>query len=78
MSKVNVKEARENLRSLLDRVAAGEEVSILRRGKEVARLVPPRGDRKPLPSLESLRASIALKGKTLSAQVIRRRQKERY
>ena len=78
MNKVNVKEARENLRSLLDRVAAGEQVSILRRGKEVARLVPPMGDGRRLPSLESFRTSISPKGKTLSNEVVRSRQKERY
>jgi prevent-host-death family protein len=78
MAKVNVKEARENLKSLLDRVSAGEQVSILRRGKEVARLVPPGCEGKRLPTLQSFRTSISIKGKTLSSDVIGARQKDRY
>lgn len=79
MLNVNVRQARENLSSLLDRVAAGEEVIILRRGKEAARLVPPKsGKRRRLPTLEAFRRSITLKGNALSAEVIRGRRKERY
>ena len=78
MRKVSVKEARENLRELIEQVAAGEEVILLRRGKEVARLVPPQRSRRKLPSLESLRASIHPKGKALSKEVISAREKERY
>lgn len=37
---VSVHEAKATLSQLLDRVAAGEEVAITRRGVEVARLVP--------------------------------------
>jgi prevent-host-death family protein len=78
MRKVNVKEARNNLSSLLDAVAAGEEVMLLRRGKEVARLVPPRARGKHLPSLEALRRSITVKGKPLSEEVLRGRRDERF
>ncbi len=77
MRKINVKEARDNLSALLDAVAAGEEVVLLRRGKEVARLVPPRARAKRLPSLEALRRSITVKGKTLSEEVLRGRD-ERF
>ena len=38
---VGVHEAKTHLSQLLRRVAAGEEISITRRGREVARLVPP-------------------------------------
>jgi prevent-host-death family protein len=38
---VGVHEAKTQLSQLLRRVAAGEEISITRRGREVARLVPP-------------------------------------
>ena len=38
---VNVKDARNRLSFLLTQVEKGGEVIILRRGKEVARLVPP-------------------------------------
>lgn len=47
---INVKDARSRLSSLLDRVRVGGEVIILRRGKEVARLVPPEGEGRPLPT----------------------------
>jgi prevent-host-death family protein len=42
---VGVYEAKTTLSRLLDRVAAGEEIVITRRGEEVARLVPPKGRR---------------------------------
>jgi prevent-host-death family protein len=42
---VGVYEAKTTLSRLLDRVAAGEEIVITRRGEEVARLVPPPGRR---------------------------------
>jgi prevent-host-death family protein len=42
---VGVYEAKTTFSRLLERVAAGEEVVITRRGEEVARLVPPAGRR---------------------------------
>lgn len=75
---INVKDARSRLRSLLDRVEVGDEVIILRRGKEVARLVPPEGEGKPLPSLKEFRASIRIIGEPLIHTVIQERQEERY
>ncbi|HEX6256917.1 MAG TPA: type II toxin-antitoxin system Phd/YefM family antitoxin [Euzebyales bacterium] len=38
---VGVHEAKTHLSQLLRRVAAGEEITITRRGRDVARLVPP-------------------------------------
>lgn len=38
---VGVHEAKTHLSRLLERVSAGEEIAITRRGEEVARLVPP-------------------------------------
>jgi prevent-host-death family protein len=75
---VSVKEARENLKSLIDRVAAGEEVILLRRGKEVARLIPPKSGGKRLPSLKDFCASIAVKGRPMSEEVTRARIEGRY
>ena len=40
MTEVSVFDAKNQLSALLDRVARGEEVTITRRGKPVARLVP--------------------------------------
>jgi len=75
---INVKEARNKLSSLLDRVEEGAEVILLRRGKEVARLVPPSGKGRRLPSLRDFRLSIKLQGSPLSETVIQDRQEERY
>jgi prevent-host-death family protein len=76
--KVNVKDARSRLSFLLDQVEKGGEVVILRRGKEVARLVPTRGEAKPLPSLKDFRSSIKIAGEPLSSVVIQGRDEERY
>jgi prevent-host-death family protein len=43
MASVGAFEAKNKLSALLDRVEKGEEIVITRHGKEVARLVPPRG-----------------------------------
>jgi prevent-host-death family protein len=43
MKEVGAFEAKNKLSALLDLVEQGEEVVITRHGKEVARLVPPRG-----------------------------------
>ena len=75
---INVKEARSKLSSLLDRVEEGTEVILLRRGKEVARLVPPSGMGRRLPSLSDFRLSIKPGGTSLSETVIQGRQVERY
>jgi prevent-host-death family protein len=42
---VGVHEAKTNLSKLLERVSAGEEIAITRRGEEIARLVPARRGR---------------------------------
>ncbi len=78
MHQVSVAEARRRLRSLLAEVAAGKAVAVLRRGKEVARLVPPRRDSRRLPRLGAFRRSVALRGGPLSQDVIRERRAERY
>lgn len=64
MERANVREVRENFRSYIERAESGEEISILRRGKEVARLVPP--ERKPgrFPDLTEFRASIKIRGES--------------
>ena len=77
MMEVNVKEARGNFSSLLDRVERGEEIIIKRRGKKIARLISPEND-KFLPSLQNFRASIKLTGDPLSKTVIDLRNEERF
>ena len=78
MREISAKEARGKLSSLLKSVEIGEEVVILRRGKQVARLVPPLGIGRRLQSLKKFRASILIKGEPLSATVLHGRKEERY
>jgi prevent-host-death family protein len=69
MDEINVKEARQNLRAVLERVSAGEEVVLLRHGRPVARLVPPEPSAGGLPSMGRLRSSIRITGRPLSGEV---------
>ncbi|MBI4279518.1 MAG: type II toxin-antitoxin system prevent-host-death family antitoxin [Armatimonadetes bacterium] len=74
MIKISATQARNNFGDLLSRAEAGEEIVILRRGKAVARLVPPR--RRRLPSLARFRAAILVKGEPLSRTVLRARNED--
>lgn len=78
MRTVSTKEARQNLRALLDLVQAGEEITILRRGKEVARLVPPLRKNRRLPDLSDFRASLRMLGEPLSKEIVKARREGRY
>jgi prevent-host-death family protein len=78
MKTVSVAEARRKLKALLDEVSAGHEVSVVRRGREVARLVPPARERRRLPDLSSFRASIRVTGEPMSRAVVRARREARY
>ena len=75
---INAKEARGKLSSLLKRVEKWDEIVVLRRGKQVARLVPFRKKERRLPPLREFRASIKVKGEPLSVTVLRGREEERY
>ena len=75
---ISAKEARSKFSSLLDQVQEGDEVVIRRRGKEIARLVPPKGEGKRLPGLKKFRAGIRIKGGFLSTAVKHGRSEERY
>jgi prevent-host-death family protein len=55
MDTVSLAHAKAHLSALIDRVEAGETVTITRRGKEVARLSPPVGPRERIDP-EELRA----------------------
>ena len=78
MLEINVKEARNNLSTLLDRVEKGEEIIITRRGKRVARISNVVNTPTPLRSLKQFRNRIRIKGKSLSQTVIDQRKEERY
>ncbi len=79
MDTVNLKEARRRLSALVKGAERGRSVTITRRGRKVARLVPMApGTAKGLPDLSEFRASIKVKGKPLSETLIAMRAKERY
>jgi len=79
MTRINVKEARGKLSDLLDRVEAGDEIVITRRGDDVARIVPAKSkQRRPFVSHKALRDSIKLKGEAFSKTIIRMRREARY
>ena len=60
MDTVNLAQAKARLSELLDKVEAGQDVVITRRGKAVAHLSPAIGPKKPLPlgELADFRASM--------------------
>ena len=74
MSKVSVEEAARNLKALLERVVAGEEVILVDRDKPVARLVPPSTKEDLLADMKQFRDSLSVTGEPLSQTVIEARQ----
>lgn len=77
MLRISVEEAAKNLKSLLERVARGEEVILLEQDKAVARLVPPLQKEQRLASMKEFRDSLAIKGESLSATIMNARIEER-
>jgi prevent-host-death family protein len=76
---VSLAEAKAHLSGLLDRVEAGEEVVITRRGKPVARLAPEGpAKRKPLPSLADFRAQMPVSKIPAGEFVRKMRDEDRY
>ena len=78
MTMVNVRETRENLSRLLDAVAAGEEVVIMRRGRPVARLVPVGASEVDFRSRRALRAALPPSRRPAAEDVRAGRDEERY
>lgn len=78
MQTINVRETRERLSHLLDAVATGEEITILRHGKPVARLTPPQPEQVHFPDRSALRHASS-PSKESAVDVVRRlRDDERY
>lgn len=75
--KLGVKELRLRISEVLERVSHGEEVTILKRGRPAARIVPAKPRSKRLPPLDDFRASLHVTGKSLSQYVIEERDQER-
>ena len=80
MNKVGAFEAKTRLGQLLDQVEAGEEVVITRRGKAVARLVPPdlpinrERSRRAAQTIRRMRKGITLGGLSIKELVYEGRQ----
>ncbi|WP_191061163.1 type II toxin-antitoxin system Phd/YefM family antitoxin [Geminicoccus harenae] len=74
MDQVSVFEAKNRLSALLDQVEQGRPVTITRRGRPIARLIPaPGADTagQAAAKLRALRAAIAARGQTIAAEELR-------
>ena len=79
MFTVNLTCAKAHLSELLDRVEAGEEIAITRRGKEVAHLSPVYRPNKPIPfeELAKFRATMPPLRRPISEIISEMRDEER-
>ena len=73
---VSVNEARRNFKEILDRVMVGEEITISRHGRPIARIVPV-NPRRRLPDTTEFLKTIEYTGKPLSQIVVEEREKDR-
>ncbi len=78
MHTINLAQAKAQLSHLIELVEAGEEVTITRRGRAVARLVGERAVRQSLPSLEDLRAMQPMQPESAGSFVRELRESDRY
>lgn len=70
MRKAGIREARQQLTTLIDDVRKGREVVITDRGRPVARLVPPAGPvGRGLPNLAAFRSTVRRLTPTLSSLI---------
>lgn len=75
MKRAGIREARQNLSTLLEEVKRGGEVLITDRGKPVARLVPPRTPAsKPFPDRSAFRRTMPSLDPPLSRTIIEDRE----
>ena len=77
VASIALAEAKAHLSQVLDRVEAGEELVITRRGKPVARVVPVQPSVVPLPPLAAFRAQFP-KMRRSSTEMIRAIRDEGY
>ena len=79
MENVSIADAKAHLSELIDRVEAGEELVITRRGRAVARLMPERPKKTgPLPSMDALRARSKFSPIPSEVLIRRMRDENRY
>ena len=74
---IGTKELRSRLSEILDRVARGERIRIVRRGRPAAELLPASDRAAGLPDLAAFRAGIKPKGRPTSRLVVEERRKSR-
>lgn len=74
---IGTRELRRRLSEILDRVAEGEKVRIVRRGRLAAELRALQDKPAGLPDFAAFRASIRLKGRATSRSVVEERRKSR-
>jgi antitoxin (DNA-binding transcriptional repressor) of toxin-antitoxin stability system len=77
MFKIGVEDVADQLQTLLERVAKGEEVILVEQDREVARLVPPPKRDQWLTRTRQFREALQIQGESLSTTVIRARQEDR-
>lgn len=77
MIEMNVRDARKQFSELLDKVNAGEDIIVLRRGLPVARLTRPETSVNRLPSLKEFRAAMGVSVDVTSSELLREERDER-
>ena len=80
MNSYSLAEAKAHLSALIDRVEAGETVTITRRGKEVARVLPPETSRRKIDAdeLRALTDQMPLRDTDACEFILKMRDEERY
>ncbi|EUB96486.1 prevent-host-death family protein [Rhizobium sp. CF080] len=80
MTAITLAEAKEKLGELIDRVAQGETVEILRDGQPVAQLAPPRSKKQPIDfeMLKAIREQMPPQSEDAGTFMRRFRDDERY
>ena len=80
MTAITLAEAKEKLGELIDRVAKGETVEILRDGQPVAQLAPPRSKKQPIDfeMLKAIREQMPPQSEDAGTFMRRFRDDERY
>jgi prevent-host-death family protein len=73
MRTAGVRDARQNLSTLLDEVKRGREIVITERGRPVAKLVPPGGPDGGVPNLAAFRRTMPRLDPPLSETIARER-----
>jgi prevent-host-death family protein len=77
MQSYSAKQARSHFSLLLKKAEKGEEIILVRRGREIARLSKATKKKAKLPSLREFRSTITATGRCLSETVIRMREEGR-